>query len=582
MFFALIFSAGLLRSLTATLVSASNVTKCPGQNSTCVQQLGISLTIDNGQRSGAETLAFNISNFTDDGGNVYFMSSPITLTVQKTAVKVVYPVSYQMNFPASVSEKIKRVSWPLCSEGEISGNRVVTDSTCGFKMNAIGAPIPYSGGFCCTCPLITILTGTSSSPTRGNCSAANTLQSAHCLTFSSQSYSAYTIGDARYDFNITVTIDFPGTSISQQQLTISPSSKIAANSLLQAQMIGSFAPTQTPPTLSNKLLMRPVLSKTAPDSQPVSSLWLFVERSQVTFDGSECNKIGVNYAAFQNQNNKCSMQTGSCLANQITDLLFSDSQRISAGLSPNYMLSSFGNFSGTQNIANQTFLSSTFNTDYSTLISLTLNATQLKFVVNPGTASILSAKIADFQSHAAHGTLSTVVQNTGPATANFDVSVLCSDNVQSVGSKRVSLEVGQQLNVTFDIYALSADEMLNLCNIKVMNALGRVVAQTSVNFTSQATVQVAQNTTNTGSSYIDNSTADRPQNTTIITVFSKDFTCSQICGALPSSFCYIANGCFAQVIQQGYITGFGLLIATGLFLLIAFWTRRHSNVKSSA
>ena len=61
------------------------------------------------------------------------------------------------------------------------------------------------------------------------------------------------------------------------------------------------------------------------------SRWMFVPKEGVTLDGTECDKIGVSYEAFQNQANKCSMIIGSCLKNQLEDMNSNDLQRIAQG-----------------------------------------------------------------------------------------------------------------------------------------------------------------------------------------------------------------------------------------------------------
>jgi hypothetical protein len=63
------------------------------------------------------------------------------------------------------------------------------------------------------------------------------------------------------------------------------------------------------------------------------SRWMFISQDGVTLDGTECDKIGVSYEAFQNQANKCNMMIGSCLTNQLEDFDAADLQRITLGFS---------------------------------------------------------------------------------------------------------------------------------------------------------------------------------------------------------------------------------------------------------
>jgi len=68
----------------------------------------------------------------------------------------------------------------------------------------------------------------------------------------------------------------------------------AVSSKLQAavEVIGDFIPLQQPKTFENKVLF--VMRSKVNDP----SYQLLIDRESVTFDGSECNKIGVGYSAF--------------------------------------------------------------------------------------------------------------------------------------------------------------------------------------------------------------------------------------------------------------------------------------------
>ena len=46
-------------------------------------------------------------------------------------------------------------------------------------------------------------------------------------------------------------------------------------------------------------------------------MWMLLERVRFTLDGIECNKIGVNYEAFNQQPNFCPSPFWTCLHNQL-------------------------------------------------------------------------------------------------------------------------------------------------------------------------------------------------------------------------------------------------------------------------
>ena len=69
---------------------------------------------------------------------------------------------------------------------------------------------------------------------------------------------------------------------------------------------------------------------------------MLVDRERFSFDGSECNKIGTSYEAFNNQAAACDRPSQSCLGNQIADLHERDTARMREGQSPQYILKHFG------------------------------------------------------------------------------------------------------------------------------------------------------------------------------------------------------------------------------------------------
>lgn len=66
--------------------------------------------------------------------------------------------------------------------------------------------------------------------------------------------------------------------------------------------------------------------------------WMLVYRDMVTYTGSECNKIGVGYTAFQTQGQRCNVPVNSCLSNQIYDLLMEDLSRVQQLQAPKYLI----------------------------------------------------------------------------------------------------------------------------------------------------------------------------------------------------------------------------------------------------
>ena len=109
--------------------------------------------------------------------------------------------------------------------------------------------------------------------------------------------------------------------------------------------------------------------------------WMFIDRSDITKDGSECNKIGVSYEAFQNEGNKCEKIVGSCLKNQIEDLNSEDLIRMEKGEKPKYFIAGMGEFLASQN-TEQVSLIYKMKGTFSTMVTLEIMADEIEFITN--------------------------------------------------------------------------------------------------------------------------------------------------------------------------------------------------------
>ena len=104
--------------------------------------------------------------------------------------------------------------YPFCSEGIIkSDGSIMADSTCGFRTDLVEIAdgqmiVDYSGGFCCSCPVMTVFTGIQEGLHRGNCGLLSSDETAHCLDFSDTLFAGYSIGDYYYDYDIKIDLAY--------------------------------------------------------------------------------------------------------------------------------------------------------------------------------------------------------------------------------------------------------------------------------------------------------------------------------------------------------------------------------------
>jgi len=66
---------------------------------------------------------------------------------------------------------------------------------------------------------------------------------------------------------------------------------------------------------------------------------LLLDREQVSLTGDVCDRVGTSYQAFQTQGNQCNSPVGTCLRNQIKDLLMADNAAVSNGQPPRNLFS---------------------------------------------------------------------------------------------------------------------------------------------------------------------------------------------------------------------------------------------------
>jgi hypothetical protein len=122
--------------------------------------------------------------------------------------------------------------------------------------------------------------------------------SAHCLKFPDEWWAGYKVGNYEFQYYITLsveTVDKDGNQVTQD-VFISPSNKVMSNEYFTARLIGDFLPAVPPSVLEEMILLRPFYPV---DSMSPTDEWLLVDESHISWNGEECDKIGVGFTAFQ-------------------------------------------------------------------------------------------------------------------------------------------------------------------------------------------------------------------------------------------------------------------------------------------
>jgi Male gamete fusion factor len=310
--------------------------------------------------------------------------------------------------------------------------------------------------------------------------------SAHCLNFPDEWYAAYRVGKYQIQYFIIITVettDKSGNSISKE-VYISPSNKVVSNEFFTGRLIGDFLPSIPPNVLEEQILLRPFYPV---DSMSPTDEWLLVNPSHISWNGDECNKIGVGFTGFQQQSQRCERPAGSCLGNQITDYLQIDKERKARGLDPIWSVLRKGKFTA-QFLANTINLNMKYEHDITSNLLLEINADDLKYVVTEGKAIIDKISIQAFESLTTNGALSLYVRSMTSLPSSYVLSYNCSSAIMPLSSRTISLNGNEGRFVNSTVMSTTSLFANNNCTIDLKaKATGKILDTKFIAFQTKAT-----------------------------------------------------------------------------------------------
>lgn len=482
------------RVVDGALVAQSSLQQCSNDGVEplkCSKKLVVALSVDAELQAGAEVVSF-LSSASDDSSSTVVSFEPIQLTISRSAVQMRYPLVYVADFNAKPFEENKKGSLTAqCDDSPTS------KASCGVQYTPSGEPIPYSQGYCCSCGTCSAL-GLCSANARMSvaCNLFGSYSVASCLRFGDEWYSGFSIGPASTWF--TMDLEFTrnrtsadaGANKDSSTLTLSPSQLDAADKDFgaYAQILGSFHPSVEPQYLSDKMLFVPGLE--SPLGSLGASEYMLLSNTLVTLDGTECNKVGVSYFAFASQGSRCALEPGSCLGNQLSDLRKVDMANAAAGSPLSYMGTRFGDLSMAEEKLGQsnsggtaTHLSFPSEAPPSTMITVTINADSLQYVVSVASGEITRAEMnqATVEASSKGAAMLVDVKNTGAIVATFTVSVTnCSADVFPIPSRRVSMKPEESVHLELEVSNEDSTEHEASCDVVLLDATKEETARKTV------------------------------------------------------------------------------------------------------
>ena len=518
----------------ATLLSSSSLEACvqPGASidMACNRRLVVTLSVQNNQNASESISAASVTSATDSAGNVYDLEETLDIYLAKSTIELRYPLTYLGNFNNKPYEivRYKDLGGRWFSLTNPCKDGTDEDGACGWMLDPQGNRIQNSNGFCCRCDFM----HPAESSARGNlqCDFSHILepdytQSGHCLRMDPLWYTAFSIGAHSVYYTIDVifhrcsTVAGANSSVPRSCTydvarlspvnhgfckdfgrydattgTLLPSNVSACDAWVSLE--GDFAAFEAAPDYSSRLLFMPFLcqdsSKCLNRTLDSSDRWMLIEQYKTT-TGSECDKIGVSYSAFNSQGSKCDIPFGSCLGNQLEDYYQSDLALERQGRVGSYFTKFHkqgGDFIPVirNDGASMRFVTNRFQ---KSIVTLMLNADSVKFVQRVCIATIVNASVATFEAMSRSGRLSVTITNSANIRGLVTVIVECSDGIEAVNTQEVTLDSvgtpGATKSLSFLLYTSSMAAQLYSCAISLENSLFRVTDVRVVGFNTTAT-----------------------------------------------------------------------------------------------
>ncbi|CAI5951715.1 unnamed protein product [Closterium sp. NIES-64] len=523
------------------------------------------------------------------------LADPVKITVVKTPVYAVYPLTFLQSFNGRPYEVV--VTTTGCRDGAYD-----SDPTCGWFLYPDGTRVPNSQGFCCSCS-----GGDTWKDSIGldnpqqfradlDCSLwrqklffGGVPSSSHCLRFNDTWYPTYRIGVASLVFQIQITISkLFSDSHEQETLILSPMAPVAVNpsQSLSATLVGDFLTYTQLPNLSDRLLSVPLQpgSPTFGRFTSDTSGWLLVDKERYSLDGSECNKVGTSFSAFRFEPERCQRSVGSCLSNQLLDFAqvgtsFSafrfepdrcqrsvgsclsnqlldfaqeDAQRVAQGLDPIHALSSLGPITTLESPNGSLSIALVVTQRLNSLITLEIAADDVTFIKNRSPGRIVSVAAPLFEAMSSEGRVDIKVTNNGSLDADFTLTIQnCSSGVLPIPAQERSIAAGATTSFTFLLQLQDSLASQRSCLVVLYDAISSVADVAPLAFTTNATVdnRGAQSGQSDGKA-IQNTTLFSPRpgssSSSSSSSRSSDNSCSLACPSFFGMVCFVTHACWGR------------------------------------
>ncbi|KAG4386331.1 hypothetical protein GLYMA_11G026100v4 [Glycine max] len=424
------------------IISKSKLEKCEknsnsDDNLNCTTKIVLNMAVPSGSSGGEASIVAELVEVEENSSRkMQTLRITPVITVNKTSAYALYQLTYIRDVPYKPEEYY--VKTRKCEPD--AGANVV--KICERLRDEEGHIIEYTQPICCPCgPQRWMPSSCGNFFDKLTKGKANT---AHCVHFPGDWFHVFGIGQRTLGFSVQIQVK-SGTKV-------------------------SGSPGQ-PQDLGRNI-----------------SMWMLLERVRFTLDGIECNKIGVNYEAFNQQPNFCPSPFWTCLHNQLWNFREADLNRISRNQVPLYGLEGrFERINQHPSAGSYSFsigITEVLNTN----LVLELSANDVEYVYQRSPGKIISVSVPTFAALTQFGVATITTKNTGEVEASYSLTFNCSKDITLMEEQFLIMKPNEVTTQSCKIYPTTDQASKYFCAAVLKDSDYNEVDRAECQFATTATV----------------------------------------------------------------------------------------------
>ncbi|KAG4386332.1 hypothetical protein GLYMA_11G026100v4 [Glycine max] len=469
------------------IISKSKLEKCEknsnsDDNLNCTTKIVLNMAVPSGSSGGEASIVAELVEVEENSSRkMQTLRITPVITVNKTSAYALYQLTYIRDVPYKPEEYY--VKTRKCEPD--AGANVV--KICERLRDEEGHIIEYTQPICCPCgPQRWMPSSCGNFFDKLTKGKANT---AHCVHFPGDWFHVFGIGQRTLGFSVQIQVK-SGTKVSE--VVVGPQNRtvISDDKFFRVNLIGDFVGYTNIPSFEDFYLVVP---RQGSPGQPQDlgrniSMWMLLERVRFTLDGIECNKIGVNYEAFNQQPNFCPSPFWTCLHNQLWNFREADLNRISRNQVPLYGLEGrFERINQHPSAGSYSFsigITEVLNTN----LVLELSANDVEYVYQRSPGKIISVSVPTFAALTQFGVATITTKNTGEVEASYSLTFNCSKDITLMEEQFLIMKPNEVTTQSCKIYPTTDQASKYFCAAVLKDSDYNEVDRAECQFATTATV----------------------------------------------------------------------------------------------